>query len=46
MGRITLDEEQKLVDEAQAFIRERAKTQRALAPYLERFGRWDPTPFK
>jgi predicted PolB exonuclease-like 3'-5' exonuclease len=45
MGRLPLADEQRIVDETRALLETRSATQPALRTYLERFGRWDPTPF-
>lgn len=45
MGRLELAEEQRIVEDTKALLTERALVQPALGVYLERFGRWDPTPF-
>lgn len=45
-GRLSLDDEQKLVAETRAWLEERAKTQPALAKYLDSFGTWSPVPFE
>lgn len=45
-GRITLEEEQKVVADARVWLEERAKSLPALAKYVESFGVWDPEPFR
>jgi predicted PolB exonuclease-like 3'-5' exonuclease len=44
-GKISLDEEQAIVEQAQHWIEERAESQPALLAYLGAFGKWDPVPF-
>ncbi len=45
-GELDLDREQRLVAEMRRWIEKRAESLPGLKPYLEAFGRWDPTPFR
>jgi hypothetical protein len=40
LGRITLEDEQRLVDEAKTWIEQRAENQPGLKHYLENWGDW------
>lgn len=45
-GEIALEEEQRVVAEMRDWVEARAAAQPGLKPYLDAFGRWDPTPFR
>jgi hypothetical protein len=44
-GRLSLEEEQRIVHDAKAWLEERSLTLPALKRYLAEFGSWDPAPF-
>jgi predicted PolB exonuclease-like 3'-5' exonuclease len=44
-GRLALEREQELVEEARKWLGERGRENPALEKYLENFGSWEPTPF-
>jgi hypothetical protein len=46
MGKISLAEEQAIVEDTRAWLERRSESRPALAAYLRDFGRWDPTPFR
>lgn len=46
MGRVTIEEEGRIVADAKEWLAGRAKTLPALEKYLESFGAWSPEPFR
>jgi len=45
-GRLSLEEEQRIVQDTRAWLGERSASLPSLKKYLAEFGSWDPAPFK